>query len=96
MPSDPIRIEVVRWKCPHCNRSRARKTATVAHIARCWDNPDAHGCKTCAYFVEALPMFCGDPGCNGCGNDEECGAGVELRGPGLLINCPKWENCDAE
>jgi hypothetical protein len=47
--TEPVKVTVTRWLCPHCRRGRAHKQATVEHIARCWANPERHTCRTCAH-----------------------------------------------
>lgn len=86
----PIPFVVTRYKCPHCHRSRASKTVTAEHMMRCWYNPAAHGCKTCAHYYPGDNGCEGDPGCN-CASPEFCNvAGIELDGT-LRINCDAWE-----
>lgn len=91
--SDPIRIVAVRWKCPHCPRSRSSKTAIVAHIRRCWLNPATRSCRTCRHFQPATGSYDGDPG-----TDEECGAGVGLsRCPTVPVTgCDLWAALEEE
>lgn len=93
--TEPEKITVTRYRCPHCRRSWTRRSAAVAHIARCWSNPDAKNCRTCAYFIPA--NTCDEPTCGCGGEDEECTAGVDLTqydregGPrDLPVGCPKW------
>lgn len=50
-PLEPIPVLVRRSKCPHCSRTTTRPSRTREHMARCWKNPDARGCKTCKHFV---------------------------------------------
>ncbi|MFJ1900449.1 hypothetical protein [Streptomyces sp. NPDC088115] len=84
--AQPLPVVVTRHQCPHCRTTRAHRAAAAAHIARCWHNPDAHGCKTCQHFEPATdgpyPEHPGWP--------EECGAdqGVVLEHP--VIDCPFW------
>ncbi|MEU0236818.1 hypothetical protein ABZ234_03940 [Nocardiopsis sp. NPDC006198] len=47
MKTAPREIRVTRYVCPHCSRGHAKQAAAVAHIGRCWRNPDNRGCKTC-------------------------------------------------
>lgn len=92
MTAVPVAITVVRYRCPFCSRSRAKKAATVEHIARCWNNPAVRGCKTCALH-DRVP---GGPPCFpgrlcGCNDGREtCDAEVGLSG-GLKTNCPHWQ-----
>jgi hypothetical protein len=76
----PEPVTVTRWRCPFCHRSRSAKSATAAHIERCWLNPAVRSCKTCAHYEYEPP---GDPceagrpcSCNA--GHEGCGAGVDL------------------
>lgn len=47
----PVAIRAVRHQCPFCRRTWARRTAAEAHVARCWRNPQARGCKTCVHYM---------------------------------------------
>lgn len=88
MTVTPIRIQVVRWKCPACSKSYANKSATTAHIGRCWYNPAARSCKTCDHFIGRMGDdvctqgvdLTGRPGCERCGgfgtNGGDGGGGV--------------------
>ncbi len=90
----PIAITVKRFKCPHCPRSRAKKSATVAHIGRCWDNPANRACRTCANFEPAEAGGCvGDRQCNCPDTPQDCAAGVELPdfGGDMVTGCPLWK-----
>jgi hypothetical protein len=82
---EPIPFVTTRYACPHCTRTASAKTRIREHMGRCWYNPDAHGCKTCANFRD------GDYHA-----PESCGVGVSLLGggdarPGPIIGCDKWE-----
>src|SRR5690242_9242341 len=89
--AEPLPMIVTRYQCPHCRRTRSKQAAASAHIARCWKNPNARGCKTCAHF-DQVPT--GDdclPGhpCN-CNNGwERCAADLSIKN-GLVIDCPRW------
>lgn len=91
----PIQVEVTRFACPFCARSRAKKAATVEHIGRCWLNPDNRMCKTCTHFEEAEtyePCYPGRP-CSCQDAPASCREGVDLpeweRMP--VAGCPLWE-----
>jgi hypothetical protein len=67
-------------------------------MARCWSNPEARGCKTCAHFEK----YAGGPTCfpgRPCDcNDgyEQCGVGISLTVPDSsrtspLVHCASWE-----
>ena len=58
-----IRLKVVRFQCPHCHRTHSKRAAADAHIARCWRNPQARACKTCAHFTPAAGLTCRRDGC---------------------------------
>ena len=87
----PEPLIVKRWRCPFCHRSRSSKRATAEHIARCWLNPAARSCKTCAHY-EYDPggdwCFPGRP-CNCNDGGEECSEGMDLT-RGLLSGCLFW------
>lgn len=82
--AEPIAFPTIRHQCPHCSRTWAKRTAAAAHIARCWHNPDARGCKTCIHYEPPsegpYPEHPGWP--------EDCGAG--RTDPGIHIDCPLW------
>lgn len=81
-----IRVKVTRYQCPHCGRNRAKKAATEQHIARCWQNPAARGCKTCRHFMpESEGPYPQHPPIA-----EECLAGRKLLS-GPRVDCPLWE-----
>ncbi len=94
--TEPIRLVVTRYRCPHCARSRSSKKATVEHIGRCWSNPAVRSCRTCRHF-EPADDACGcEPGCNwgnsGKGIPEHCAAEVDLTGQSVPVtNCDLWE-----
>lgn len=82
----PIPVVVTRHQCPHCRRTWAKKPAAQAHIARCWHNPDANGCKTCAHYEPPTEgPYPGHPGW-----PEECGVdGPMTDRP--ITGCPLWQ-----
>lgn len=80
-----VRIKVVRYQCPHCSRTHSKKAAAEAHIARCWNNPDARGCKTCRHFIPE----CEGPYPQHPPFPEECEQGRKLLS-GLHTGCPLW------
>ena len=88
MGRSPITIQVTRYKCPHCRRTWAKRWAAGMHVLRCFKNPEARSCKTCAahQLPEPPEFHTGYPGCN-----EGCDAGHSLK-DGLRINCPDWES----
>lgn len=82
----PLSVEVVRWRCPHCPRSYAQRRGAVAHMARCWYRPENRGCKTCKHFVP--PDYEGPEACNE-GIDLD-GANDPQQRPGPIIGCTEW------
>jgi hypothetical protein len=84
MMSEPIPVKVTRYRCPFCPRTRSSKTQMRKHIGRCWENPDAKGCKTCEHYEpgEAGDFATGYPGV-----DEFCGEGVSLDGRAACGDC---------
>jgi hypothetical protein len=91
--AEPERFTAVRWRCPHCQRSRSSKKAITEHMARCWWNPDAKGCKTCEHYYPGDNGCEGDPYCN-CASPESCDVGLLIPASGLMIRCEKWESID--
>lgn len=94
--SEPVKFTAVRYRCPHCSRSGSRRAAITEHIGRCWSNPAAKSCKTCAFYAPYSGP-CDETGCN-CSSDEECTAGIDLTqfddadGRRVLpLGCQKWE-----
>jgi hypothetical protein len=81
-----IRLKVVRYQCPHCHRTHSKKQAAEQHIARCWNNPAAHACKTCEHYTPADPdgPYPEHPGWR-----EQCEQGRKLLS-GLHTGCPLW------
>ena len=76
----PIAVKVTRYQCPHCRMTRANKNAAARHIARCFKNPAARGCKTCAAFSPADGIDC----------RELCDEGQDIKS-GIKMHCPLWE-----
>lgn len=75
----PIPIRVVRHACPHCGRTHSRPGRAREHMARCWRNPEARGCKTsCAHFEPYGPEW-----------GDSCGRGIDLTGP--IVGCDHWQ-----
>ena len=87
MTALPVRIVVTRWKCPHCPRSRSAKSATAAHIQRCWHNPQVRSCKTCEHHI--IVEWDPEVGLRGF---ERCGADGQDLDPitSPAVNCPTW------
>lgn len=100
--SAPIPVRTIRYACPFCARSRAKKAATVEHIGRCWFNPGNRTCKTCKHFKEAFTASPDDwcfPGrhCSCNDFDAYCAEDVDL--PGFedrpIVDCPLWQSAEA-
>lgn len=87
-PVAAVAVLVRRFQCPFCRRTRSRRPAAEAHIARCWVNPGARSCKTCSHYDPGGPADNQDPG-----SPEGCAAGLDLR-TGLRTGCPKWQSDD--
>lgn len=88
----PVAVQVTRYACPFCSRSRAKKSATAEHIGRCWSNPATRSCKTCLHFEDGSVE---PPALGGVG--ASCEAGRDL--PGYeempVVGCPLWESAQA-
>lgn len=82
--STPIPVRVTRYQCPHCQRTHSSRRRAVDHIARCWYNPQARGCKTCRYFI---PEQIADPRDWVPGMPEGCAVGVDLSGRPACPGC---------
>lgn len=103
--SDPEKIQVTRYRCPHCRKSWSAKRATLEHMGRCWLDPQNRSCRTCDHF---RPGYGGtDSGWNeGWHQKEHCAVGIELHPvpdddvldsdvtvepeKGLPLHCPSW------
>lgn len=91
--SEPVPFITTRWRCPHCPATRSSKTGARRHMARCWYNPAARSCKTCAHYNPDRS----DPDV-GWEEPESCEAGIDLRAvavdnqghPTLPTNCQRW------
>jgi len=84
----PIPVRVLRHACPHCGRTHSRPSRAREHMARCWFNPGARGCKTCKHFNPAW----GEPaepdiGYRGYHEPEGCEVGVSLAGRPVCGTC---------
>jgi hypothetical protein len=80
----PIKVRVTRYQDPHCGRTHSSRRRAEEHMARCWRNPDARGCLTCAHFQPFQPseLDTGWPG-----EPEHCTAGVDLTGRPACTEC---------
>lgn len=89
--TEPEQFVATRFRCPHCRRSWSSKKLAADHMGRCWRNPAARACKTCAhYFLHAAEPDVGYVG------EEGCDLGVQwpesLRGvETLAVHCEQWE-----
>jgi len=90
----PVPVTVQRFQCPFCSRRRAAKKTTAAHIERCWLNPAARACKTCANFTDepdGEPCFAGQP-CDCNQGYQQCEAGIaDVAGGTIVSGCPLWK-----
>lgn len=87
--TEPIRYPTVRWQCPFCLRTRAKRPVIREHIAHCYHNPAARGCLTCDLRIEPS----GD-GINEPFSAEDCRRGVEMPDRGLPVHCHLWSPDD--
>ncbi len=86
--SEPIPIRVLRHACPHCGRTHSRPVRAREHMARCWQNPEAKGCKTCKHFNPAWGESPEpDIGYRGYYEPEGCEVGVDLTGRPQCKTC---------
>lgn len=81
--SQPIAVMVKRFRCPFCSRSRAKRSATAEHTARCWRNPAVRACLTCKHFEPVT--CCGMPDLHQCytpmcPDSPACAKGISLAG----------------
>ena len=87
----PIAFKTIRYRCPHCIRTGSSKARITEHMGRCWQNPAARGCMTCANFQPAEEACGCEPGCNWGGPEggypESCAAGVSLAGRPACPDC---------
>lgn len=95
--SEPLKVTVVRFRCPFCPYSASRKAAVAEDLTRCWRNPAVRSCKTCEHFVHGQPGNYDSPA-----YDEYCAEGRDLHpfidilgvaepNRSLPLNCPKWQ-----
>jgi hypothetical protein len=91
--TEPVKTTVIRWKCPYCNRHRAKRAAMTEHIARCWKTPATKTCRTCVHLtVWPRGEYC-FPGRPCSCNDESrcCETGVQMPEDGTpVVGCPEW------
>lgn len=80
----PIPFRTLRYRCPHCPRTGASKTRVTEHIGRCWLNPAARACKTCAHYRPGIP---GEIDTGWPGEAEHCAIGVNLAGRKACERC---------
>lgn len=88
-PGDVLEVRVVRrFICKFCRRGHSKEAAAYAHALRCFRNPAARSCKTCAAYqpVETGDYQTGYPGC-----PEGCDAGVTWEGGTMPVGCALWE-----
>lgn len=90
-PAQPIVKMVKRFVCPFCDRGHGKRASAVNHIARCFKNPAAMGCKTCVFWERGEAADVLRDGGGYPGQPEMCGAGVDLS-DGLLSLCSLWSD----
>jgi len=73
---EPTPVRVTRYRCPHCPRTGSSKTRVREHMARCWYNPAAKGCKTCKHFDNTFEDY-----------GEDCNVGIDLSGRPACADC---------
>lgn len=44
-----IEYTAKRYRCPHCRRSYAHRSAAAKHLSRCLSSPARRTCRTCAH-----------------------------------------------
>jgi len=81
--AEPIPVRVLRHRCPFCGRTASRPGRAREHIARCWHNPAARGCKTCRHFDGPVPEW-----------GDTCAVGVDLAGRRACPGCGGFGWCD--
>ncbi|MFJ4988684.1 hypothetical protein ACIP9H_33405 [Streptomyces sp. NPDC088732] len=88
-------VAVVRYQCPHCRKTRARKDSAQRHVARCFRNPDVRSCVTCEHHEpEESGTSCeGGRPCGCWDSPEACGVRPSSEQPAKfpVIDCPLWE-----
>jgi len=90
----PVPVTVQRFQCPFCRRRRSAKSAVREHIARCWLNPSARACKTCANFTDVPDEEPCVPGeqCTCNSGYQQCEAGIaDVAGGRIMSGCPLWK-----
>jgi len=90
----PVPVTVQRYGCPFCGRRRSAKKAVADHIARCWLNPAARACKTCAFFTDEPDGEPCVPGrqCDCNSGYRQCEAGVtDVAGGRIASGCELWK-----
>jgi len=91
----PEAVVVTRWRCPFCRRSRSHKKAAAEHIARCWLNPAARSCKTCANLSPGYDACGCEPGCNwgspAGGVPDSYHAGADISDGEIKTGCLLWQ-----
>jgi len=94
--TEPIPVRVTRYRCPHCHRTHSNKRSASQHIDRCWHNPDARGCKTCAHYTPAHweRLDHPNPGVFACVDQPEgCNLGISLAGLPACQHCGGYGEC---
>ena len=90
----PVPVTVQRFECPFCKRRRSARKAAAEHIGRCWLNPAARACKTCAHFTDEPDGGWCLPGrpCECNRGYRQCEAGVaDVTDGTIMSGCPLWQ-----
>lgn len=80
--SEPIKVQVTRYQCPHCGWKNSRRKKTVEHIARCWVDPAKKTCRSCTNSTWPY--------------GDHCRAGIFLDplANQPVMDCPSWTDAD--
>ncbi|MET9517460.1 hypothetical protein [Streptomyces sp. NPDC002994] len=91
----PLPVVVTRHQCPYCRITRSKRSAAVAHMARCWNNPANRTCRSCVHFEPAVSYGDCEPGRRCSCGDEPANCGVEVELPDYdqmpVTDCQQWE-----
>lgn len=82
--TEPIAVQVTRYRCPSCGRTANSRSRTREHMSRCWYSPENRGCKTCIHFDRGSHA---EPEVGYPGTEEGCLKGVDLSGRPACVRC---------
>lgn len=91
MSATPEEYTAVRFRCPFCRKSYARRCFAGLHIAQCHHNPDVAGCWGCKH-LDRGPVY-SEPSCLA-GEDPCIVEHIESKvvwAGALITGCDKWE-----